>query len=77
MTRRPRCAASDQNLIWIDLEMTGLYPDTDRIIEIAVVVTDAAADACASRARCSRSTRATRRSTPWTPGTRAPTAAAA
>ena len=33
-------AASDQNLVWIDLEMTGLYPDTDRIIEIAVVVTD-------------------------------------
>ena len=31
---------SDHNLIWIDLEMTGLYPDTDRIIEIAVVVTD-------------------------------------
>jgi oligoribonuclease len=34
-------APSDNNLIWIDLEMTGLYPDTDRIIEIAVVVTDA------------------------------------
>jgi len=33
-------AASDQNLVWIDLEMTGLYPDKDRIIEIAVVVTD-------------------------------------
>ena len=33
-------SASDQNLIWIDLEMTGLYPDTDRIIEIAVVVTN-------------------------------------
>ena len=33
-------ALSDQNLIWIDLEMTGLFPDTDRIIEIAVVVTD-------------------------------------
>ena len=33
-------APSDNNLIWIDLEMTGLYPDTDRIIEIAVVVTD-------------------------------------
>ncbi len=31
---------SDQNLIWIDLEMTGLLPDTDRIIEVAVVVTD-------------------------------------
>jgi oligoribonuclease len=27
-------------LIWIDLEMTGLLPDTDRIIEIATVVTD-------------------------------------
>jgi oligoribonuclease len=34
-------AVSDQNLIWIDLEMTGLSPFTDRIIEIAVVVTDA------------------------------------
>ena len=33
-------ASNDQNLIWIDLEMTGLYPDADRIIEIAVVVTD-------------------------------------
>jgi oligoribonuclease len=33
-------ARSDDNLIWIDLEMTGLFPDTDRIIEIAVVVTD-------------------------------------
>ena len=31
---------SDQNLVWIDLEMTGLFPDSDRIIEIAVVVTD-------------------------------------
>lgn len=29
------------NLIWIDLEMTGLDPDTDRIIEMAVIVTDA------------------------------------
>ncbi|MFZ2649431.1 MAG: oligoribonuclease [Burkholderiaceae bacterium] len=34
-------AHSDQNLIWIDLEMTGLLPERDRIIEIAVLVTDA------------------------------------
>ena len=31
---------SSDNLIWIDLEMTGLKPDTDSIIEIATVVTD-------------------------------------
>ncbi|MDB5798985.1 MAG: orn [Paucimonas sp.] len=28
------------NLVWVDMEMTGLSPDTDRIIEVAVVVTD-------------------------------------
>ena len=34
--------SQDQNnLIWIDMEMTGLSPDTDRIIEVAIVVTDA------------------------------------
>ncbi len=32
---------SDQNLIWIDLEMTGLDPETHQIIEIATIVTDA------------------------------------
>ena len=31
----------DTNLIWIDLEMTGLDPQRDQIIEIATVVTDA------------------------------------
>ena len=36
----PSLLQSDQNLIWIDLEMTGLLPEQDRIIEIAVVVTD-------------------------------------
>jgi oligoribonuclease len=29
------------NLIWVDMEMTGLDPDKDRIIEVAVAVTDA------------------------------------
>ena len=28
------------NLAWIDLEMTGLAPDSDRIIEVATIVTD-------------------------------------
>jgi len=28
------------NLVWVDMEMTGLDPDTDRIIEVAVIVTD-------------------------------------
>ena len=31
---------SPENLVWIDLEMTGLQPDTDLIIEIATIVTD-------------------------------------
>jgi len=33
--------AQDQNnLVWLDMEMTGLDPDRDRIIEIAIVITD-------------------------------------
>src|SRR5678816_476264 len=36
----PSLGADDANLVWIDLEMTGLAPERDRIIEIAVVVTD-------------------------------------
>jgi oligoribonuclease len=35
-TQRP----NEMNLVWLDMEMTGLDPDTDRIIEVAVVVTD-------------------------------------
>ncbi len=37
----PLLAKSDQNLVWLDCEMTGLNPEKERIIEIAVVVTDA------------------------------------
>jgi oligoribonuclease len=35
-THRP----NEFNLVWVDMEMTGLDPDNDRIIEVAVVVTD-------------------------------------
>ena len=35
----PDLAKSDQNLVWLDCEMTGLDPQVERIIEIAVVVT--------------------------------------
>lgn len=32
--------ASDHNLIWVDMEMTGLIPEAHRVIEIATIVTD-------------------------------------
>lgn len=32
---------NDDNLIWVDLEMTGLDPEVDTVIEIATIVTDA------------------------------------
>jgi len=31
----------ENNLVWIDMEMSGLNPDSDRVLEVAVVVTDA------------------------------------
>lgn len=37
-------SSDNGNLIWIDLEMTGLDPDRDRILEIATVVTDTSLD---------------------------------
>ena len=36
----PALATSEHNLIWIDLEMTGLDTGADSILEIATVVTD-------------------------------------
>jgi oligoribonuclease len=35
----PQLPKSDLNLVWLDCEMTGLDPETERIIEIAVIVT--------------------------------------
>jgi oligoribonuclease len=35
----PLLKKSDQNLVWLDCEMTGLDPEKERIIEIAVIVT--------------------------------------
>lgn len=32
---------SSQNLVWMDLEMSGLYPEKDVVLEIATIVTDA------------------------------------
>lgn len=34
-------AQDNNNLIWLDMEMSGLLPDSDRILELAAVVTDA------------------------------------
>ena len=38
-TATPLLPKSDQNLVWLDCEMTGLDPETERLLEIAVVVT--------------------------------------
>lgn len=38
-TAVPALARNDQNLVWLDCEMTGLDPEVDRLIEIAVIVT--------------------------------------
>ena len=35
----PELKKYDQNLVWLDCEMTGLNPETDRLLEIAIVVT--------------------------------------
>jgi oligoribonuclease len=37
----PNVVPNDNHLIWLDMEMTGLHPDSDRILELAVVITDA------------------------------------
>lgn len=45
---RPNYMAQDaNNLVWLDMEMTGLEPDRDRVIELAMIVTDANLDTLA------------------------------
>src|SRR5712671_3358172 len=39
-SRKSGMAQDQNNLLWLDMEMTGLDPDKDRIIEVAIVVTD-------------------------------------
>ena len=33
-------AADPNNLLWVDMEMSGLNPDTDKVLEVAIVITD-------------------------------------
>lgn len=40
MTRTTPLSASDGPLVWVDCEMTGLEPKRDKILEIAVIITD-------------------------------------
>ena len=72
------------NLLWIDMEMSGLSPETDRVLEVAIVVTDAElntvaeapvlvvhqADAVLDAIRFWWCTRRMPCWTPWTAGTR-------
>ena len=73
---QPALVRNELNLVWLDMEMTGLDPDNDRIIEIAVVVIIPRSTS-PSKAPCSRSTRATKRSRRWMTGTSRRTAARA
>ena len=39
LEHEPLLTKSDQNLVWLDCEMTGLDPEKERLIEIAIIVT--------------------------------------
>ena len=40
-TTEIKSAPANEHLIWVDMEMSGLNPETERILEIAIIVTDA------------------------------------
>ena len=40
-TTEAKSAPANEHLIWVDMEMSGLNPETERILEIAIIVTDA------------------------------------
>ena len=58
---------NENNLIWMDLEMTGLEPQINRILEMAAVITDPQLNVIAE-GRWSQSIRMHRFSPIWTPG---------
>ena len=41
MSEKTALSTASESLIWVDMEMSGLKPDSDRILEIALVITDA------------------------------------
>jgi oligoribonuclease len=40
-TKAAKVASPSEHLIWVDMEMSGLNPESERILEIAIIVTDA------------------------------------
>lgn len=69
-------AVNENRLVWLDMEMTGLDPEKERIIEVAVVVTEADLTVVAEGPVLVVH-QPTACSTPWTTGTSPRTARAA
>ena len=40
-TAENKAPPANEHLIWVDMEMSGLNPETERILEVAIIVTDA------------------------------------
>ncbi|MBO4790576.1 MAG: oligoribonuclease, partial [Oxalobacter sp.] len=38
--KRTKKQSKDMNLVWVDMEMSGLDPEKERILEVALIVTD-------------------------------------